>query len=229
MDKRQRHIPDGLSPQLARPLLDPTLPVYFYCEVSNSVKNPPKISHLRQFDVRFHPSLCSLYEVSSLTYVNEKVSLVFTGLLGEWRKVWTFQDLTVTKPLCVVNETPFLNMQHNLNSISHLVILICSSKYLNPHLLATNLPFPESSTDHVLGELHILSLGVKNQVQCFHCFIWRWNMLLTCKWPINKFKLGVDFYAYSGSSKMSLSISCPYTISIFLKLIVVFVLAQMSV
>lgn len=82
MDKRQRHIPDGLSPQLARPLLDPTLPVYFYCEVSNSVKNPPKISHLRQFDVRFHPSLCSLYEVSSLTYVNEKVSLVFTGLLG---------------------------------------------------------------------------------------------------------------------------------------------------
>lgn len=171
MDKRQRHIPDGLSPQLARPLLDPTLPVYFYCEVSNSVKNPPKISHLRQFDVRFHPSLCSLYEVSSLTYVNEKVSLVFTGLLGNEGKFELSKTLQLQN--CVVNETPFLNMQHNLNSISHLVILICSSKYSNPHLLATNLPFPESSTDHVLGELHILSLGVKNQVQCFHCFIWR--------------------------------------------------------
>lgn len=193
MDKRWRHIPDGLSPQLARPLLEPTLPVYFYCEVSNSVKNRPKnltfkaiwcqVTSITLFSYwGFFLNLCEWKSISSLHRTS-----------GEWRKVWTFRDLIVTKPLCVVNETPFSNMQHNLNSISLLVILICSSKYSNPHLLATNLPLPESSTERILGELHILSLGVKNQVQCFHCFIWRWNMLLTCNWPINKFKLGLIF------------------------------------
>ncbi len=53
-----------------------------------------------------------------------------------------------------------------------------SSGNTNPHRLATNLPVPEHSADHILGalfscgSLYILGLGsaVKNQVQYFLCF-----------------------------------------------------------
>lgn len=186
------------------------------------------------------------------------MNIVTNSQLSCWKVKtnWMCSDVEScddTKPLSQINDSQVLLGKvtwaqfslHHTHTVIHVPIQYLDPDFdssfgnSSPQLLATNLPVPERSTDHILralyscGSLYILALGIAVkksgavlslffflQPGCNSSFTHSLSLFFFFKQPIT-LKWSLSFMLTQESCKMSLNISCPYIISSF-KVVAVF-------